>query len=671
MSAETNNRIYFTGNNEMARLINSKDWSQTTLGPIDGWPQSLRTTLSLMLNTRFPMLLYWGPDLISFYNDAFIPSLGTDGRHPLILGMPASEAWHEIWDYIKPLLDEVLSGKSSVWSRDQLVPILRNGKMEDVYWTYTYNPVNDESSNIAGVLILCAETTSEVLARRQLDENRQQLQFAIDAADLGTWDLNPITNRFTCNERMRSWFGFEPADDIELTKGLNCVVPTDLPKVLKALEWVLGPQSDGLLELDFSIVNPVDNEFRRVLAKGKVLYSTDKVAQRFSGTLQDITQQYLSRQKLEESEARLSMIVDASELGTWELDVVSQQVYCSDKCLTILGQNSSNPTRAELLQNIHPEDLKIRELAFLHGLNTGQLRYEVRFIHPDGNIHWVENRGRLLYDEAGTPVKMIGTVRDITEQKSFAQELERKVLQRTAELERMNAELKSFAYIASHDLQEPLRKIQTFISRIVEREADNLSPAGKDSFSRVQNAANRMQKLIEDLLTYSRTNTTERKFEEVEVEKLIEEVRSEMREDFIQSNGALDVEVTGTIKVVAFQFKQVLQNLISNSLKFSKPDVAPVIEIRGGVVNTANIPFAVSPETRFYHLSITDNSIGFEQQYSERIFELFQRLHGKDEYKGTGIGLAIVKKIVESHGGYIAATSTAGNGARFDIYIPV
>ncbi|MFM2305939.1 MAG: hypothetical protein RLZZ367_608, partial [Bacteroidota bacterium] len=270
----------------MARLINSKDWSQTTLGPIDGWPQSLRTTLSLMLNTRFPMLLYWGPDLISFYNDAFIPSLGTDGRHPLILGMPASEAWHEIWDYIKPLLDEVLSGKSSVWSRDQLVPILRNGKMEDVYWTYTYNPVNDESSNIAGVLILCAETTSEVLARRQLDENRQQLQFAIDAADLGTWDLNPITNRFTCNERMRSWFGFEPADDIELTKGLNCVVPTDLPKVLKALEWVLGPQSDGLLELDFSIVNPVDNEFRRVLAKGKVLYSTDKVAQRFSGTLQ-------------------------------------------------------------------------------------------------------------------------------------------------------------------------------------------------------------------------------------------------------------------------------------------------------------------------------------------------------------------------------------------------
>lgn len=655
----------------MARLINSKDWSQTALGPIDGWPQSLRTTLNLMLNTRFPMLLYWGPDLISFYNDALVPSLGTDGRHPSILGTPAREAWHEIWDYIKPLLDEVVSGKSSVWSRDQLVPILRNGKMEDVYWTYTYNPVNDESGNIAGVLILCAETTSEVLARRQLDENRQQLQFAIDAADLGTWDLNPVTNRFTCNERMRSWFGFEPADDIELTKGLNCVVPADLPKVLKALEWVLGPQSDGLLELDFSIVNPVDNEFRRVLAKGKVLYSADKVAQRFSGTLQDITQRYLSRQKLEESEARLSMIVDASELGTWELDVVTQQVFCSDKCLAILGQNSSNPTRAELLQNIHPEDLKIRELAFLHGLNSGQLRYEVRFIHPDGNIHWVENRGKLLYDEAGTPVKMIGTVRDITEQKSFAQELERKVLQRTAELERMNAELKSFAYIASHDLQEPLRKIQTFISRIVEREADNLSPAGKDSFSRVQNAANRMQKLIEDLLTYSRTNTTERKFEEVEVEKMIEEVRGEMREDFIQSNGALDVEVNGTIKVVAFQFKQVLQNLISNSLKFSKPDVAPVIEIRGEVVSTVNIPFAVSPETRFYHLFITDNGIGFEQQYSERIFELFQRLHGKDEYKGTGIGLAIVKKIVESHGGYIAAISTAGNGARFDIYIPV
>src|ERR1700744_1598003 len=135
---------FLSGNGEMSDLMLKKDWSKTPVGIIDQWPQSLRTTLSILLNSKFPMFLWWGPELICFYNDAYRPSLGENGKHPEILGMPAPQAWPEIWDAIKPLIDQVVNGGEGTWAEDQLIPIYRNGKMEDVYWTFSYSPVHAE-----------------------------------------------------------------------------------------------------------------------------------------------------------------------------------------------------------------------------------------------------------------------------------------------------------------------------------------------------------------------------------------------------------------------------------------------------------------------------------------------------------------------------------------------
>ena len=240
------------------------------------------------------------------------------------------------------------------------------------------------------------------------------------------------------------------------------------------------------------------------------------------------------------------------------------------------------------------------------------------------------------------------------------------------ELQKMNKELQSFAYISSHDLQEPLRKIQTFASRIVDKEKDNLSGYGKDLFKRMQNAAERMQSLIDDLLAYSRTHSSERNFIKVNLNDIIEKVKHDLQEEIQHKHATVQTQQICEVNVIPFQFQQLFYNLISNSLKFSKPETPLQITIDSEQAKGRNLENDhLHSNADYCHLTIADNGIGFEEEYNEKIFELFQKLHGRSEYKGTGIGLAIVKKIVENHDGIITAKGELGKGARFDIYLPL
>ena len=257
-------------------------------------------------------------------------------------------------------------------------------------------------------------------------------------------------------------------------------------------------------------------------------------------------------------------------------------------------------------------------------------------------------------------------------------ELELKVIQRTLELRKangdlmnINKELAAFTYVSSHDLQEPLRKIQTFAARILEQEADNLSDKGKNMFDRMRDAAVRMQILIQDLLAFSRLTNTEKEFETTDLNKIVDQVKKDLVENINCKHAIIQTAGLCNAYIIPFQFRQLMQNLISNALKFSKPDKAPYI-----IINCSNIKCneenddKLQPGKEYCHITVTDNGIGFEIEYSEKIFEVFQRLHSREEYAGTGIGLAIVKKIVENHNGVITATSELGKGTRFDIYIP-
>jgi light-regulated signal transduction histidine kinase (bacteriophytochrome) len=281
--------------------------------------------------------------------------------------------------------------------------------------------------------------------------------------------------------------------------------------------------------------------------------------------------------------------------------------------------------------------------------------------------------GRPLIDEHNHNLGAVVSMRDVTEQKKSEKQLRLAITElhrANTELSRSNHELEQFAYIASHDLQEPLRKIQAFGDRLKTKYREELPDTGKEYIERMQSAAGRMRKLIDDLLTFSRVTTHVRPMAPVDLRKLMAEVLSDLSERLESTRGQIHVGDLPEIDGDNSQFRQLFQNLIANALKFHKPDMPPVVEISSEYceVPTPGDPMVTVPATR---IRVKDQGIGFEEKYLDRIFQVFQRLHGRDEYEGTGVGLAICRKIVERHGGILTAESQPGVGAEFIITVPL
>lgn len=260
------------------------------------------------------------------------------------------------------------------------------------------------------------------------------------------------------------------------------------------------------------------------------------------------------------------------------------------------------------------------------------------------------------------------------------QNLERQVEQQTSELRMTNLDLKrsndslqQFAYVASHDLQEPLRKIQSFGSLLQEQYARELGESGHDMLRRMQHASERMSLLIKDLLAYSRITTHQLTFQPVSLNQVLEKVTDTLEWQIEDAGAELIIDRLPDIQGDSLQLGQLFQNLLSNAIKFRKPGVPPRITVRCQTVDQAQLSPAVHPArkaARYYQISVADNGIGFDNKYLDRIFEVFQRLHGKSTYEGTGIGLAICQKVAANHGGAITARSETGQGATFDVYLP-
>ncbi len=394
----------------------------------------------------------------------------------------------------------------------------------------------------------------------------------------------------------------------------------------------------------------------------------------------EVTSQALFNKQIKENEKKFRLLADSIPQLIWTTDPAGHSNYFNQSLFDYSGLSIEQLDRDGWFQMVHPEDWEISRNEWGDSIKTGRGFFlEHRFRKFTGEYRWQLSRAVPQKDENGEIQMWVGTSTDIEEQKTFTTELEKQVNERTKELadnvielDKMNKELQSFAYISSHDLQEPLRKIQTFASRIVEKESHNLTEGGQYYFNRMQDAALRMQTLIDDLLAYSRTSSADRNFELTDLDTIFEEVKSDFKEELKQKNATIDATGLTELRVIRFQFRQLLQNLVSNSLKFSDPGRMLTIKIKGEVAKGSYFENKkLSEYTEYYHISIADNGIGFEQQFSEKIFELFQRLHGKQEYNGTGIGLAIVKKIVENHKGIISARGELNKGATFDIFIPV
>jgi len=673
----------------MGKLIQDVDWATTPLGPAEQWPQSLKTVLSSLLPSHFPIVLFWGPQFIQLYNDAALANLALSDKHPMALAQPAADTWHELWPRVAPMFHRAQAG-TPVHGENQLIPVFRNQQWVDAYWTYSYSPVRDESGEVGGVMLTFTETTESVGMLRKLKEQEEQLRFAIDAAELGTWDLDPLTSRFAGNARLKAWFGLSEDADIPLSTALDVIIDTDRQRVTESIWQALNPASGGQYNTTYTIINPITQERRIVQARGQTHFRADGVAHRFNGTLQDITADVLIQQKLEKLNEdlldqirRFTFVTDFMPQMVWSALPDGKHDFFNQRWYDFTGLTPAESFDDGWIRTLHPDDIQRTKERWTYSRETAEpYEIEYRMLRHDGQYRWHLARALPLRDEADgtTIIRWFGTCTDIHDQKTLSASLEQQVEERTSalklanfDLQRSNENLERFAYVASHDLQEPLRKIQSFGDILKGTYGEQIGD-GLLYLERMQGAAGRMSVLIKDLLTFSRIRTQRDTFKMIPLQRVVRDVQSDLELAIQESAATLDVGPLPNVLGDEAQLDQLFMNLISNALKFRQDTVPPHITIRSGRIPASALPALArsAHPARYYHqLIVGDNGIGFDEKYADRIFQVFQRLHGRSQYSGTGIGLAIVQKVVENHGGAITVTSQPNQGTTFTVYLPV
>ena len=388
------------------------------------------------------------------------------------------------------------------------------------------------------------------------------------------------------------------------------------------------------------------------------------------------------------SEERFRLVSRVTNDAIWDWDFVNNTVWWSDTFYKQFGYEKSASTmdRNAWLQKLHPQDQATVTNSIYNAINShsSQWSREYRFRKEDGQYADVLDRAYILHDDNGTPYRMLGSMLDITELKKAEYEiaqakqaLEEKVAERTAQLKQLNEaletsnhDLQQFASIASHDLQEPLRKIHMFSKAIEDRFGDQLPEDIRVYFNKIVRSTDRMRALIIDILNFSRLSAEITYFRRTNLKNMFAEVLEDFEVTIREKNATITSNGLPEIDLIPGQFRQVLHNLLSNALKFTKADAPPVIRLEATRVRERTFDALPDPAGGFYRFSIIDNGIGFEEKFAENVFKLFQRLHPKDKFEGTGIGLAITKKIIERHNGLISVHSKEGHGARFDWILP-
>ncbi|WP_125721221.1 PAS domain-containing sensor histidine kinase [Flavobacterium ustbae] len=1069
-----NSDYYFLHNGgEAARIIQSIDWGAHILGTPEKWPENLKNTLSTLLSCKFPMFLWWGEELTQFYNDSYFGIMGT-AKHPHAMGGKAADYWHECWDFIQPLIARVLDQGESVWYDDLLMPIERDGILKDCYWTFSYSPVRDDSRQIKGVLVIATETTEKVLHRQKINQSKEELEFAINAAEFGTFDLDPKTQRFAANPRLKDWFGLQSQDEVLLVHALESIAAYDRERVADSINRTLDYSSGGRYDIEYDIIDSKSKDIRTVHALGKAWFDKDNIAYRFNGTVQDITAQKKAAEELYKSRQLTDIAIKSMGLGIFNVDYSQGTIdYTAELTRLMTGKVQAELTIDQLSKYIHPEDLELRVQALKEGIKSGTFHYTPRVIWEDGSIHriaisasrmfdshrngsafsgtvaditeqdnsrlallqaeeqlqiskreadalfrnvtdssptglWLSDKdGRMtyfnktlieftgmpyqellkgnwtyaiapedyhrakdayldaiaskrhfdtlfrarkhtgetmwcraagdpfydaegryagyagfcmdideiisgrqavtesqhkvtsmveqspvgiclftgddlkieiandimigywgkdrnvigkpfidavpelqgqpfidilqevyrtgetyygrampadlqvdgklstyyfeftytpirnskgeiygimdiavdvtqqvtaskkleettqalegaielaelatwglsaadgsitcsdrfkewlgladnhgssgifmeriedpyrekvmeafkeaftadaedsydyefpitnkvtgqkriihanaqvLYSKDGTPEGISGTAQDVTKERELQHELQFKVSERTselnaanAELEARNRELSQFAYIASHDLQEPVRKISVFADMLQNNLHKN--PEKADLYlGKITGSAKRMENLIKDVLQFSRLSQAEKNFEPVDLNTVILETLADFDLVIEQKNAVIQSDVLPEIEAIPLQMAQLFGNLMSNALKYSRPDIPPLISIRLKPLSESDKnSLSEGPDQDYLKIEISDNGIGFSQQHSEQIFNIFQRLHGNGQFAGMGIGLAMCRKILQNHGGTISAVSEEGLGSTFAMILP-
>jgi PAS domain S-box-containing protein len=387
------------------------------------------------------------------------------------------------------------------------------------------------------------------------------------------------------------------------------------------------------------------------------------------GVAYDISRERKALEALIKSQELYKQAQSLNKLGNWSWQINSGTLKWSDELYRIYGMEpQEEPVNFEkFISFVHPEDRKAR----LHDLEEQLKNYELKeyyfkIIARDGKEKILYGQSQVFADSAGNPMEMVGTCQDVTRQK----ELENSLYTKTLQLEQSNASLEEFAYISSHDLKEPIRKISLFTDKLRDALEPKLEAEDKYTLDKIISSANRMKRMVDEILSLSRISA-ENNYSRCSLQKIIQEVVISLEQAIIESNASIIFSDLPDIWVNENRFHQLFFNLISNAIKFRHADRSPVIEISYKDLNaSAKHLLPLEKNKRYGAITVRDNGIGFSSEYAQKIFTIFQRLHTRDAYEGTGIGLAICKKIAEQHQGLIYAEGITGEGAVFTVVIP-
>ena len=711
------------------------------------------------------------------------------------------EAYHEI-------LNEVYKTGKPFIGKEMKISF---GKIEsgtNMYVNLILQAYANTNREKDGILVFGYDVSEQVIIRKQIEEIELRSRLAIEAANMGTFDWDLKNQQFLSSPRLIEIFGFGNKQDVSHKELISVFHPED--KLIRD-HAVADSHEKGSLEYEARVIWP-DMSIHWINVFGKIIRNDKKEPVRMYGTVIDITRQKNILDELRESESKFRLLADSMPQLIWTGNASGELNYFNKAVYEFSGLSVTHVKEQGWLSIVHPDERDDNIKKWQHAVNTGsEFIFEHRFRNYKGEYRWQLSRALPQKNAEGKIQMWVGTSTDIDEQKNFSARLQEKINERTfelaelnkelllknnifeqaeanaligsyslslqtgemeysdnlyrllgyepgefipsfekyvsfihpddkeqvmkdgnetfetkklvehvhrvitkdgkikhfrssgkffgegetismigtvqdvshdtllnemlrkqnLELERSNTELESFNYIASHDLQEPLRKIQAFSHRIIEKDKDNLSETGTDYFRRITNAAFRMQNLIDALISYSRTNASTAKTASTDLNILLESVKENLQYSIEEKNAHIEYTDLPIVKIIPLQFQQLFINLISNAIKYSKKDILPHISISAIKVPGKEIAdMDVNKTINYWKISVKDNGIGFEQQYATKIFELFQRLHGPSDYLGTGIGLAICSKIMRNHEGFINAVGKPGIGSTFNIYLP-
>lgn len=671
------NRPVLTPNGEVAYIIHTTEDITKEIKAVvtEEREQELR---SLVLQAPIGICLMDAATLVSqIANESFLEIAG----RPLneVVGWMYWDTFTEARPYYEEALNKVAQQGITFRANEVAVPLIRHGKKETVHVTFVYEPLKDSQGVVKKVVVWVLDNTPQVMARRTVEESEAKFRLMAESTPVLIAVGDEAGNATYFNKAWTALTG-RPMTELLQFGWVDLVHPEDKERYVSI--YLDAFARKGPFSGEFRVLHP-SGEYRWLLAHGVPRYTHDGNFVGYISACTDITEHKKVQQQLQTALEQVRLSKEAAELGTFDMDLEKGTLHWDDRCRTLFGISHHNPVSYEkdFAGGLHPEDreriLKLIDQLFIKSISNGDYDVEYRTIGAeDGVVRWVRAKGKVYFNEQEKPVRFIGSVLDITEKVNDIQRIERLVEERTKELaqanetlqsinkelQRSNQNLEEFAHAASHDLKEPVRKIHFFTNQLKDQLLAHLTEAEIRSFNRIENATQRMGNLIDDLLLYSYVSQRPHETENIDLNQKMQNVLEDLELDIQEKKAVIEVGHLPVVKGYRRQLQQLFQNLISNALKYSKKDMPPKISITSS---------EVSEKEKAYHLiSVKDNGIGFDPEYADKIFQMFTRLHGKAEYSGTGVGLSIVKKVVENHNGFISVESRVGAGSTFKIYLP-